>query len=157
MSVLSSQSKRKFASILGVSNNKRSLYHRAPYGATELKCVPRASIEEVAALLELSPAQIYDTTFVLWLLSRRGQASRKKRVWVCRSLPCMLRVVISCWRKFARNYTSRREIPPPMASLRLSWQSALGACDGAPCILIEDELQLNVSVDDILAMARKGS
>jgi NADH-quinone oxidoreductase subunit E len=29
----------------------------------------------------------------------------------------------------------------------------LGACDGAPCILIDDELKLNVSVEDVLRLA----
>ncbi len=29
----------------------------------------------------------------------------------------------------------------------------LGACDGAPCILIDDELQLNVTADDVVALA----
>jgi NADH-quinone oxidoreductase subunit E len=37
----------------------------------------------------------------------------------------------------------------------LELAECLGACDGAPCILLEDELHLRVSADDVQQIAGK--
>jgi NADH-quinone oxidoreductase subunit E len=41
----------------------------------------------------------------------------------------------------------------PNGEVTIELAECLGACDGAPCILIDDELRLNVSVNDIIQLA----
>ena len=57
----------------------------------ELRCVPAGAIEEIAELLELSPAQVYDTMSFYGFFRDEDKPLGKRRVWICRSLPCMLR------------------------------------------------------------------
>ena len=123
----------------------------------ELKCVPKQAIEEIAELLELSPAQIYDTLSFYGFFRDEERPLGKKRVWICRSLPCMLRggdqlLVDVCDRLHLApgDTTSNGEMTIELAE-------CLGACDGAPCILIDDELQLNVDADTIVRMAESQS
>src|SRR5580765_4657752 len=54
-----------------------------------LRHVPMAVIPEIAEMLELSPAQIYDTLSFYGYF--RDQPCGKVRAWVCRSISCALR------------------------------------------------------------------
>lgn len=158
MSVLSESIKEKIREHFGRYPNKQAVTLPALHMVqAELKCVPRAAIEEVAALLELSPAQIYDTLSFYGFFRDEDKPLGKKRVWVCRSLPCMLRGGDQLLAEVCEKLHISPGDTTPDGELTIELAECLGACDGAPCILIEDELQLNVSVDDILAMARKGS
>ena len=49
-----------------------------------LRCVPLAAIPELAAMLELSPAQVYDTLSFYGFF--RSEPGGKVRAWVCRSI-----------------------------------------------------------------------
>jgi NADH-quinone oxidoreductase subunit E len=39
----------------------------------------------------------------------------------------------------------------------IEYAECLGACDGAPCILIDDELQLCVSADQVVSLAGRSA
>ncbi len=54
----------------------------------EQGCVSKAAIEEIAELLELSPAQIVDTLSFYGFFKDEKHPLGKKRIWVCRSLAC---------------------------------------------------------------------
>src|SRR3982074_1260725 len=54
-----------------------------------LRCVPLDAIPEIAAMLELSPAQIYDTLSFYGFF--KASPCGKVRAWVCRSISCALR------------------------------------------------------------------
>src|SRR5436190_12312619 len=57
----------------------------------ELRCVSLEAIREIANLLDLSPAEVMDTmTFYGFFRTEKDPLGRT-RLWVCRSLACMLR------------------------------------------------------------------
>src|SRR6266581_8338578 len=57
----------------------------------ELRHVPLEAVREIADLLDLSPAEVYDTmTFYGFFRTEKDPLGRT-RLWVCRSLACMLR------------------------------------------------------------------
>ena len=57
----------------------------------ERRCVSNKAMEEIAEILELAPSQIHDTASFYGFFRDENRPLGKKRVWVCRSLPCMLR------------------------------------------------------------------
>jgi NADH-quinone oxidoreductase subunit E len=115
--------------------------------------VSRAAIKEIADLLELSPAQIVDTMTFYGFFKDEQHPLGKRRIWVCRSLSCMLRG----GDELLAEVCDRLHVQPgqttPDGKATIELAECLGACDGAPCILIDDELQLNATVDDVVALA----
>src|SRR5579862_7680691 len=56
-----------------------------------MRCVPLEAVREIADLLDLSPAEVCDTmTFYGFFRTEKDPLGRT-RLWVCRSLACMLR------------------------------------------------------------------
>lgn len=154
MSVLSEQTRNKIREHFGRYPNKQAITLPALHMVQqEMRCVPRAAIEEVAELLELAPAQIYDTLSFYGFFRDEDKPLGKKRVWVCRSLPCMLRG----GDELLAEVCDRLHLSPgdttANGNVTIELAECLGACDGAPCILIDDELKLNVTADEIVAMA----
>src|SRR5206468_13102300 len=56
-----------------------------------LRCVPREAIKEIAELLDLSPAVVYDTMTFYEFFHEENAPLGQTRLWVCRSLACALR------------------------------------------------------------------
>src|SRR6267378_792775 len=56
-----------------------------------LRCVPLDAIREIADLLDLSPAEVYDTMTFYGIFRTEKDPLGRTRLWVCRSLACMLR------------------------------------------------------------------
>src|SRR5205823_8386792 len=54
-----------------------------------MRCVPMEAIPEIAAMLELSPAEIYDTLSFYGFF--KSAPCGKVRAWVCRSFSCAMR------------------------------------------------------------------
>src|SRR5260221_12215120 len=54
-----------------------------------LRCVPMEAIPEIAAMLELSPAEIFDTVSFYGFF--KAAPCGKVRAWVCRSISCAVR------------------------------------------------------------------
>src|SRR5438477_7732670 len=57
----------------------------------ELRCVPLEAIGEIATLLDLSPAEVYDTMSFYGIFRDEQHKLGKTRLWVCRGLACELR------------------------------------------------------------------
>src|SRR5438105_8178776 len=55
------------------------------------RCVPLEAVREIADLLDLSPAEVQDTMTFYGFFRDEKDALGRTRLWVCRSLPCMLR------------------------------------------------------------------
>ena len=53
--------------------------------------VSPAAMSEIAELLELHPSEVLDTMTFYGFFQEEGHALGKQRVWVCRSISCMLR------------------------------------------------------------------
>ena len=119
-------------------------------------CVSTEAIEEIAAELELSPAQVHDTLSFYGYFRSEDSPSGRRRVWVCRSLPCMLRG----GEELLAELCDRWHLSPGQTSadgsVTLEMAECLGACDGAPCILVNDELALNMTAEKVEAEIAPG-
>ena len=92
MSELSENAKKTIAEHLPRYPSKQAVTLPALHVVQQEKgCVSRKSIHEIADLLELSPAQINDTLSFYGFFRSEENPLGQKRIWVCRSLPCMLR------------------------------------------------------------------
>ncbi len=123
----------------------------------ETGCVSRKAIREIADLLELSPAEIHDTMSFYGFFRSEEDKLGNKRVWVCRSLPCMLRGGEELLAELCERWGVEPGGTTADGKITLELAECLGACDGAPCILVDDELSLNMTADDVEKQVRGGA
>src|SRR5947207_15593399 len=92
MGLLSEALKQRIASYLPRYPSKQAVVLPALHAVQdELHCVPLEAVREIANLLDLSPAEVMDTmTFYGFFRTEKDPIGRT-RLWVCRSLACMLR------------------------------------------------------------------
>lgn len=111
----------------------------------ELRHVPIEAIREIAAMLDLSPAEVHDTMSFYGIFRTEKDPLGKTRVWVCRSLACMLRG----GEDVLKHLCDKLEIQPGGTSkdgkITLEFAECLGGCEGAPCVLVNDEQHMNMS------------
>ena len=121
----------------------------------KLRYVPMEAIPEIAELLELSPAQIYDTlTFYGFFKSEQGGFVR---AWVCRSVSCALRGADELLEKMCHKLNVHPGGTTEDRKITLEFGECLGLCDFAPAILANEQVYKNVSldqVDEICAMLK---
>jgi NADH-quinone oxidoreductase subunit E len=113
----------------------------------ELRCVPTAAIVEIAELLDLHPAQVQDTLSFYGFFRQENNPLGQHRVWVCRSLPCMLRGGEELLARLAERLHVQPGATTADGRITLEFAECLGACEGAPCILVNDECYLNITPD----------
>jgi NADH-quinone oxidoreductase subunit E len=150
MSELSENAKKTIAEHLPRYPNKQAVTLPALHVVQQEKgCVSNKAMKEIAELLELSPAQINDTMSFYGFFRTEENALGQKRIWVCRSLPCMLRGGEELLAELCERWGIAPGETTPDGKVTLELAECLGACDGAPCILVDDELQLRVTADDV--------
>ena len=113
------------------------------------RCVSRQAVEEVADLLELSPAQVQDSLSFYGFFRDEHHPLGRRRVWVCRSLSCMLRGGEELLAELCQRWGVAPGETTEDGEVTLESAECLGACDGAPCILVDDELVLCVSAEGV--------
>lgn len=111
----------------------------------ELRCVPLEAVKEIADLLDLHPAQVQDTLSFYGFFRDTDHKLGTHRVWVCRSLACMLRGGEELLRDMAGKLGLHPGGTTRDGKITLEFAECLGACEGAPCILVDDECHLNVT------------
>ncbi len=120
----------------------------------EKRCVSNKAMVEIAEILELAPSQVHDTLSFYGYFRTEDAPMGETRVWICRSLPCMLRG----GEELLAELCSRWGIQPGGTTadgkITLELAECLGACDGAPCILVGDELSLRMSADSVEQQVR---
>jgi NADH-quinone oxidoreductase subunit E len=113
------------------------------------RCVPLEAIREIAELLDLSPAEVNDTmTFYGFFRDEKTPLGRT-RLWVCRSLPCMLRGGEELLTEFSQKLGIKPGETTGDGKVSLEFAECLGACEGAPCVLVNDEHKMNLTVHDL--------
>ncbi len=120
----------------------------------ETGCVSNRAMQEIAELLELSPAQIHDTMSFYGFFRTEQDPLGKTRVWICRSLPCMLRGGEELLAELCERWGIQPGGTTADGEITLELAECLGACDGAPCMLVNDELSLRMTADEVERQVR---
>jgi len=112
----------------------------------ELRYVPTEAIVEIAELLDLHPAEVLDTmTFYEFFKETEATKLGKDRVWVCRGLACMLRGAY----ELIDHCEAKLGVPCGQTTadgrITLEFAECIGACDGAPAMLLNDEHVMDVT------------
>uniref|UniRef100_A0A7C2NYK2 NAD(P)H-dependent oxidoreductase subunit E n=1 Tax=Schlesneria paludicola TaxID=360056 RepID=A0A7C2NYK2_9PLAN len=103
------------------------------------------AIKEIAALLDLHPAEVHDTMSFYGFFRDEQHPLGKHRVWVCRSISCALRGGEELLAHLCEKYHVKPGETTEDGRVTLEFAECLGACEGAPCILVDDNCEMNVS------------
>ena len=125
----------------------------------ELRYVPPEAVVEIAEILELHPAEVQDAmTFYAFFKEKESEKLGKDRVWVCRGLACMLRGAY----ELIEHCEGKLGVPCGQTTadgkITLEFAECIGACDGAPAVLLNDEHVMDVTpekADGLFADLRK--
>ena len=146
MSVLTEELKSRIRAYLPRYPNKQAVTLPALHLVQdELRCVPREAVREIADILDLAPAEVYDTMTFYGFFREDHNKLGKTRLWVCRSLACNLRGADD----LLAHFSDRLGVPPGGTTsdgkITLEFAECIGACEGAPCVLVNDEHELNLT------------
>jgi NADH-quinone oxidoreductase subunit E len=122
----------------------------------ELRCVPQAAIREVADMLELHPAQVHDTLSFYGFFRHETTPLGKHRVWVCRSISCMLRGGEELLVELSNRFGIKPGETRADGKVTLEFAECLGKCEGAPCVLIDDECFGEQTADSVVQLINDG-
>ena len=104
-----------------------------------LRQVPPQAVVEIARLLELAPAEVQDTLSFYGFFKQDAPHGRH-RAWVCRSISCALRG----GEDVLEHLCNRLGVDPggttPDGSVTIEYAECLGACELAPCMLVDETL-----------------
>jgi NADH-quinone oxidoreductase subunit E len=118
-----------------------------------LRSVPTEAIVEIAQILELHPAEVHDTMSFYGIFRDGDHPIGRHRLWVCRSISCMLRGSDDLLAGVCRRLGVRPGETTADGKITLEYAECLGACEGAPCVLVDDECRMNVTVDSVSELA----
>ena len=123
-----------------------------------LRCVPHEAIKEIADILDLSPAEVHDTMSFYEFFREEKAPLGRTRLWVCRSLACSLRGGEALLTDLCEKLHLQPGGTTADGAITLEFAECLGACEGAPAVMVNDEHRHNVTpekVDDLVANLRQ--
>ena len=106
--------------------------------------VTPAAMIEIAELLELHPSEVNDTMTFYQFFKEEGHALGRHRVWVCRSISCMLRGSEDMLLKLSDKFGVKPGHNSSDGTFTLEFAECLGACEGAPCMLVDEDCHMNL-------------
>lgn len=118
----------------------------------ELRCVPQVAIEEVAEMLQLHPAEVHDTLSFYGFFKHEQTPLGQHRLWVCRSISCMLRGGEELLVELSKRLGVKPGETTADGKVTLEFAECLGKCEGAPCVLWDEECHGNQSLESVLAL-----
>ena len=135
--ILGEALKEKIRSLFSRYPSKRAVTLPALHLVHEqLRCVPFQAMAEIAELLEITSAEVHDTMSFYGFFPQAPIGD--VRVWLCRSLSCMLRG----GDELLEHACHRLGIEPggttPGGELTVEFAECLGICDYAPAALADD-------------------
>ena len=161
--ILSEAMKEKIRSLIPRYPSKRAVTLPALHIVHEhLRCVPYQAMAEIAELLELAPAEVHDTMSFYGFFPQAPIGD--VRVWICRSLSCMLRG----GDELLEHACHRLAIEPGQTTtdgkLTVEFAECLGICDFAPAALADDgrvygpldEARVGEMIEELKAGRRDG-
>jgi NADH-quinone oxidoreductase subunit E len=148
MAVISDELRQKILAYLLRYPSKQAVTLPALHLAhDELRCVPREAIREIADLLDLSPAEVHDTMTFYQFFREENDKLGNTRLWVCRSLACMLRGGDELLTHLCHKLNVQPGGTTADGKITLEFAECLGACEGAPAVMVNDEHRHNVTVE----------
>ncbi len=148
MSALTDAMKQRIRDLFSNYPNKRAVTLPALHIVQdELRHVPLEAIREIAELLELHPSEVHDTMSFYGFFREEGQPLGKHRVWVCRSLSCMLRGGEQLLDDVCEGLKVAPGETTADGKVTIEFGECLGACEGAPCLLVDDECHVNQTAE----------
>jgi NADH-quinone oxidoreductase subunit E len=113
------------------------------------RCVSFAAIREIAELLDLAPAEVYDTMTFYGFFREEDKPLGQTRLWVCRSLACALRGGEAVLKELCR----KLHVQPGGTSLdgkiTVEFAECIGQCEGGPAVLVNDESRQNLTLERV--------
>jgi NADH-quinone oxidoreductase subunit E len=140
MSALSDELRQKITAYFSHYPNKQAVTLPALHAVQDDKrCVPLKAVREIADMLDLSPAEVHDTmTFYGFFRTEKDPLGRT-RLWVCRSLSCMLCGGEPLLAHLCQKLGVRPGGTTADGKITLEVAECIGACEGAPAVLVNDE------------------
>jgi NADH-quinone oxidoreductase subunit E len=153
MSALSEDLRRKIEAFLPRYPSKQAVTLPALHLVQdELRCVPLEAVREIAAILDLAPAEVMDTmTFYGFFRTEKDPLGRT-RLWVCRSLACALRGGDELLEDVCRKLQVRPGGTTADGKITVEFAECIGVCEGAPAVLINDEARPDVTPEKVDAL-----
>jgi NADH-quinone oxidoreductase subunit E len=156
MSVLTNEMKQKIRDLFPRYPSKQAVTLPALHMVHDaMRQVSREAIIEIAELLDLHPAEVHDTMSFYGFFRDEKAPLGKHRVWVCRSLSCMLRG----GEQLLSDLCDRMHVAPGGTTadgkVTLEFAECLGACEGAPCILVDEDCHMNQSPQSVEQLVNK--
>jgi NADH-quinone oxidoreductase subunit E len=153
VSALSDDLRRQILAYLPRYPNKQAVTLPALHLVHDaLRCVPLEAIKEIADLLDLSPAEVHDTMSFYGIFRTEKDPLGRTRLWVCRSLACALRGGDELLADLCRKLAVKPGGTSADGKITLEFAECLGVCEGAPCVLINDEARPNVTPEKVDAL-----
>ncbi|MDR3639420.1 MAG: NAD(P)H-dependent oxidoreductase subunit E [Isosphaeraceae bacterium] len=100
------------------------------------RCVPLKAMAEIAELLEITPAEVHDTMSFYGFFPQAPIGDT--RVWVCRSISCMLRGGEEMLDHACRRLGVHAGETTPDGKVTIEFAECLGICDFAPAAVADD-------------------
>jgi NADH-quinone oxidoreductase subunit E len=97
------------------------------------RAVSTEAVVEIAELLELHPSEVHDTMTFYGFFREADRPMGAQRVWVCRSISCMLRGGEELLAGLCRRLNVKAGGTTADGRVTLEFAECLGACEGAPC------------------------
>jgi NADH-quinone oxidoreductase subunit E len=146
MSVLTEELRQRIQSYLPRYPNKQAVTLPALHIVQDaLRCVPLEAVREIADILDLAPAEVFDTmTFYGFFRTEKDPLGRT-RLWFCRSLPCALRGGEELLAHVCQKLNVKPGGTTADGRVTIEFAECIGACEGAPCVLVNDEHRMNVT------------
>ncbi len=153
MSVLTDELRQKILAYVPRYPSKQAVTLPALHIVQDaLRCVPLEAIREIADLLDLSPAEVHDTMSFYGIFRDKEHPLGKKRLWVCRSLACGLRGGDELLDTVCKKLKVHPGGTSDDGKITVEFAECIGACEGAPAVLIDDEARLNLTPDKVDAL-----
>src|SRR5438874_8325190 len=115
-----------------------------------LRYVPLEAIREIADMLDLSPAEVHDTmSFYGFFRESEKTKLGQTRLWVCRSLACMLRGGEEVLQTVCDKLSTTPGGTSADGKISVEFAECVGGCEGAPCVLVNDEHRMNITVEKV--------
>lgn len=156
MAILSEELRQQIRDEFPKYPNKRAVTLPALHIVHDaLRCVPPEAIREIAELLELHPAEVHDTMSFYGFFRTEEKPLGKHRVWVCRSISCALRGGEELLEELVERIGCQPGETTADGRFSLEFAECLGACEGAPCVLVDDERHVNLTTESAQELLEK--